>query len=366
MIDEHDRAFLDMAGALAVKSIGFTHPNPHTGAVVVRNGKIVGTGFHEAAGKPHAEIVALNRAGRKARGATLYVTLEPCVHWGRTPPCDAAVLTAGIARVVVGGLDPNPIVRNRGVRRLRAAGIIVDIGDGSELKAGLNEMYAKYITTKRPFVTLKAAISLDGKLATRTGEARWISSPASRDYAHLVRSENDAILVGINTILADDPSLSVRPPNGRGKKILRVILDPALQIPPQAKILLTPEDGPVLLFANEGAPRSRRELLTRCGAEVIILSGRGPKLDLHQLLTDLGRREIAGLLVEGGGLIAAGFLDAKLVDKVLLIFAPLLIGGAKAVSLYSGTGAGPLAEAHRLRKTSSFRLGGDLLMEGYL
>jgi diaminohydroxyphosphoribosylaminopyrimidine deaminase/5-amino-6-(5-phosphoribosylamino)uracil reductase len=366
MIDDRDRAYLSMAAALAVKALGFTHPNPHVGAVVVRGGTIVGTGYHEAAGKPHAEIAALNRAGRKARGATLYVTLEPCVHWGRTPPCNDAVTSAGIARVVVAGLDPNPIVRNRGVRSLRAAGIIVDIDEWSERKARLNEMYAKYITTEKPFVTLKAAISLDGKMATRAGEARWISSPASRDYTHLVRSENDAILVGINTILADDPLLSVRPPNGRGKKILRVILDPVLQTPPRAKILLTPEGGPVLLFANEGAPRSRKEALARRGAEVVVLPGRGSKLDLHRLLADLGRREVTGLLVEGGGLIAAGFLDAKLVDKVLLILAPLLIGGASAISLYGGTGAGPLAEALRLRKTSSFRLGGDLLMEGYL
>jgi len=364
MIDERDRAFLGMAAALAEKALGLTHPNPHVGSVVVRGGTILGTGYHEAAGRPHAEVVALGRAGRKARGATLYVTLEPCVHWGRTPPCVGTVTAAGIKRVVVAGLDPNPIIRGRGVRQLRAAGIAVDVAAGSGPR--FNEIYTKFIVAKRPFVTLKAAISLDGKLATRAGEARWISSPAAREYAHLVRAENDAILVGDKTIRADDPSLTVRPPGGSAKKILRVVLDPALRTPPDAKILMNPARGSLLLYANEGASSPRKERLLRSGAEVVVFPGRGPELDLHRVLEDLGRREIAGLLVEGGGRIAAGFLDAGLVDKVLLIFAPLLIGGAKAVSLYAGTGAGPLAEAPRVSRVSTFRLGGDLLLEGYL
>jgi diaminohydroxyphosphoribosylaminopyrimidine deaminase/5-amino-6-(5-phosphoribosylamino)uracil reductase len=364
MIDERDRAFLSMASALAEKALGHTHPNPHVGAVVVRGGMIVGAGYHEAAGTPHAEIVALSRAGRKARGATLYVTLEPCVHWGRTPPCQETVISAGIKRVVVAGIDPNPIIRGRGIRRLRAAGIAVDVAEGAGLRS--NEMYVKYIVAKRPFVTLKAAMSLDGKLATSAGEARWISSPAAREYVHLVRAENDAVLVGDKTIRADDPSLTVRPPGGSTKKILRVVLDPELRTPPDAKILMNPARGSLLLYANEGASSPRKERLLRRGAEVVVFPGRGPELDLRRVLEDLGRREIAGLLVEGGGRIAAGFLDAGLVDKVLLIFAPLLIGGAKAVSLYAGTGAGSLAEALRLSRMSTFTLGGDLLLEGYL
>jgi diaminohydroxyphosphoribosylaminopyrimidine deaminase/5-amino-6-(5-phosphoribosylamino)uracil reductase len=364
MIDERDLAFLSMASALAEKALGFTHPNPHVGAVIVRSGTIVGTGFHKAVGAPHAEIAALNRAGRKARGATLYVTLEPCVHWGRTPPCKEAVLAAGIKRVVVAGIDPNPIIRGRGVRRLRAAGIAVDVAEG----AGplFNEMYVKYIVTKKPFVTLKAALSLDGKLATRTGETRWISSPAAREYAHLIRSENDAILVGDKTVRADDPSLTIRPPGGSVKKILRVVLDPELRTPPDAKLLSNPNRGGVLLYAHEGASSARKKRLLRRGAEVVVLPGRGPELDLRRVLEDLGQREIAGLLVEGGGQVAAGFLDARLVDKVFLFFSPRLIGGAKAVSLYAGTGAGPLADALRLNRLSTFRLGGDFCLEGYL
>ncbi|MCX6567000.1 MAG: bifunctional diaminohydroxyphosphoribosylaminopyrimidine deaminase/5-amino-6-(5-phosphoribosylamino)uracil reductase RibD [Candidatus Aminicenantes bacterium] len=367
MMDEQDLAYLDMAEALAVRSLGLTSPNPHVGAVVVRGGRIVGTGCHEAAGRPHAEIIALRHAGKRARGATLYLTLEPCVHWGRTPPCVESVLASGIARVVVAGLDPNPAINGRGALLLRKAGIVVDVGSRVERKSGLNEAHAKYIVHKRPFVTLKAALSIDGKLATRTGEARWISSPEARDYAHFLRSENDAVLVGVNTILNDDPRLTVRPPGRPGKPILRVILDPNLRTPPGAKMFSNPEGGSVLLYAGAGsrAWKIRRARLLRRGAEVVEIPGRGPLLDLRRVLSDLGRREIAGLLVEGGGRTTAGFIEARLVDKAVFAIAPLLIGGTDAVSLVAGRGTGRLAAAPRLSRVSTFRLGGDLLMEGY-
>ncbi len=367
MMDERDFAYLDMAEALAVRSLGRTSPNPHVGAVVVRNGIIVGTGFHEAAGRPHAEIVALRRAGEKARGATLYLTLEPCVHWGRTPPCAKSVQTSGITRVVVAGLDPNPVICGRGVQLLRKAGLVVDVGTRAERKSGLNEAHAKYIVRKRPFVTLKAALSLDGKLATRTGESCWISSPEARDYAHFLRSENDAVLVGVNTVLNDDPRLTVRPPGRPGKPVLRVVLDPNLRTPPGAQLFSNPEDGPVLLYARAGsrAWRIRRIRLLRRGAEVVEVPGPGPKLDLRRVLSDLGRREVAGLLIEGGGRTAAGFIEAGLVDKAVFAVAPLLIGGTDAVSLFAGRGTGRLTAAPRLSRISAFRLGGDLLVEGY-
>jgi len=367
MIDEHDLAYLDMAEALAVRSLGFTSPNPHVGAVVVRGGRIVGTGYHEAAGRPHAEIIALGRAGKKARGATLYLTLEPCVHWGRTPPCAESVLTSGIARVVVAGLDPNPVIHGRGIRLLRKAGIAVDVGNQAERKSGLNEAHAKYIVDKRPFVTLKAALSLDGKLATRTGDARWISSPEARDYAHFLRFENDAVLVGVKTILNDDPRLTVRPPGRSGKSILRVVLDPDLRTPPGANLFSNPEGGSVLLYARAGsrAWKTRRARLLRRDAEVVVVPGPGPNLDLRRVLSDLGRREVAGLLVEGGGRTAAGFIEAGLVDKAIFAVAPLLIGGTDAVSLFAGRGTDRLAAAPRLSRISAFRLGRDLLVEGY-
>jgi len=369
MIDARDLAFLDMAEALAVRALGSTRPNPLVGAVIVRDGKIVGTGHHEAAGRPHAEIAALRKAGKKAAGATLYLTLEPCVHWGRTPPCVEAVLLSGIRRIVVAALDPNPVIHGRGVRQLRRAGLIVDVADRAARKSGLNEMHAKYIVGKRPFVTLKAALSLDGKMATRTGDARWISSPEARAYAHFLRFENDAVLVGIGTVLRDDPRLTVRPPGREGKPIFRVVLDPDLRTPPGAKLFSRKDEGPVLIYARPAAADkarlARKTRLRRSGAEVIEIGGAGPTLDLGKVLSDLGRREIAGLLVEGGGRTAAGFIEAGLVDKAILVFAPLLIGGRDAVSLFAGRGSRRLADALRLSRVSSFRLGGDLFMEGY-
>jgi len=366
MIDEHDLAYLDMAEAMAVKALGATSPNPHVGAVVVRDGKIVGTGYHEAAGKAHAEIVALKRAGKQSVGATLYLTLEPCVHWGRTPPCADAVLASGIERLVVAGLDPNPAIHSCGIRNLLRAGIKVEVGTRPERKSGLNEMHAKYIIERRPFVTLKAALSLNGKIATRTGDARWISSPEARDYAHFLRSENDAILVGVKTVVADDPALTVRTRGQKGKAIARVVLDPGLHTPPKARLFRTPEGGPILIYAKTGAGSSRKNALRRAGAEVVEIPGKGAGLNLDFVLSDLARREIAGLLVEGGGRTAAGFLSAGLVDKAVLILAPLLIGGADAVGLWEGTGIDRLADAPKLTRIAAFKLGGDLVVEGYL
>jgi len=367
MIDERDIAYLDMAESLALRAFGRTSPNPHVGAVVVRDGIIVGTGHHEAAGRPHAEIIALDRAGKRARGATLYLTLEPCVHWGRTPPCASSVLDSGIARVVVAGLDPNPLIRGRGVVTLRKAGVAVDVGNRAPRKGGLNEAHAKYIVRERPFVTLKAALSLDGKLATRTGESFWISSPEARDYAHFLRFENDAVLVGVNTVRNDDPLLTVRPPGRPGKPVRRIVLDPDLRTPPGARLFSSPEGGAVLLFARAGdrAWKIRRNRLERRGAEVVVIAGSGRDLDLNRVLSDLGRREVAGLLIEGGGRTAAVFLEAGLVDKAVFAVAPLLIGGKDAVSLFGGRGAERLAAAPRLSRVSVFRLGGDLLVEGY-
>ncbi len=213
-----DLAYMEMAYGLAEKGRGRTSPNPVVGAVVVRSGVVVGHGFHEKAGKPHAEILALGMAGRSAKGATLYLTLEPCVHWGRTPPCVDTVIAAGLKRAVISAVDPNPLVHTRGIRRLKEAGLDVSVGLLDERNSGLNEAYAKYITRKIPFVTLKAALTLDGKIACRTGDSKWISSAGTRDYIHLLRGEHDAIMIGVNTLVADDPRLTVRHPNWSGKR----------------------------------------------------------------------------------------------------------------------------------------------------
>jgi diaminohydroxyphosphoribosylaminopyrimidine deaminase/5-amino-6-(5-phosphoribosylamino)uracil reductase len=279
-------------------------------------------------------------------------------------------LASGVRRVVVAGLDPNPAIYSRGVRNLRKAGLMVDVAGRPERKSGLNEMHGKYTTDRRPFVTLKAALSSDGKLATRTGEARWISSPEARDYGHFLRSENDAILVGLGTVEADDPLLTVRPPGRKGKPILRVILDPDLRLPAGSRILKSPGGGPVLVYAKTGSDdpaRARRmNRLRRLGAEVVEIPGNRSGLSLRRILADLAKREIAGLLVEGGGRTASAFLSAGLVDKAVLIIAPLLIGGPNAVGLWEGAGTKRLSGARRFLKASAFRLGGDLVMEGYL
>ena len=366
MTEPRDAAFMEMAYGLAEKGVGRTSPNPCVGAVIVKDGRIVGHGHHEGPGRPHAEIVALRRAGPRTRGATLYVTLEPCVHWGRTPPCVGPVLAAGFRRIVISALDPNPLVAGRGARRLRRSGMNVEVGLLAARNRRLNEAASKFITTGLPFVTLRAAVSLDGKLASRTGDARWISSAAARDYAHLVRAENDALLVGIGTVLADDPRLNVRHALWPGKALTRVVLDAGLRMPPRARLLSTLRRGRVLVFAGEGAARAKRDALAGRGAEIIELPQRGGRFDLSRVLAELGRREIASLMVEGGGRVAASFLEARLADKAIFTLAPLLIGGRDAVQVFGGEGgAARIKDALALRSVAAFRVGPDTVLEGY-
>jgi len=366
MSELQDAAFMQMAYGLAEKALGQASPNPYVGALVVKNGRIVGHGYHEGAGRPHAEVVALKRAGKDAAGATLYVTLEPCVHWGRTPPCADAVCSAGLKRVVVSALDPNPIVFRKGIRRMRAAGLDVSVGILAERNRRQNEFYVKYITRRIPFVTLKAALTLDGRMATRTFDSRWISSPATRGYIHSLRGEYDALLVGLNTVLRDDPLLTVRHPNWPGKKITRVVLDGELETPLRARIFSTLDRGRVIVFAHKGASAARAKALADKGAEVVLLPGRGPGLALDRVLDELGRREIASVLVEGGGATITSFLERRTADKVFVTISPRLIGGTKAVSVFGGRGASSLADALSLNAVSVFRMGEDTVLEGYL
>ena len=365
MTDRIDAAYLEMAYGLAEKAVGRTSPNPCVGAVIVRDGRIVGYGHHEAAGEPHAEIIALRRAGARAKGATLYVTLEPCVHWGRTPPCVDAVLAAGFRRIVISALDPNPVVYGKGARRLRGAGLDVSVGLLAGRNRRLNEAPSKYLTRGVPFVTLKAALSLDGKMATRSRDARWISSAATRDYIHLLRAEHDALLLGLGTVLADDPRLTIRHALWPGKALTRVILDADLRLPLRARLLSTLDRGPVLVFARAGRRDGKRDALLRRGAEIIPVPGHGPDLDPARVLACLGERGIASVLVEGGGRVATSFLEAHLVDKALFTFSPLLIGGRDAVSVFGGEGAAKVKDAFALRSVSAFRIGPDTVLEGY-
>lgn len=365
MTNYEDRAFMSLAYSLAEKALGRASPNPYVGAVIVKKKEIVGYGFHEGAGMPHAEIVALQRAGSRGKNSTVYVTLEPCVHWGRTPPCIDSILNVQPKRVVVSALDPNPLVYRKGIGRMRRAGIEVSVGLLEERNRRLNEHYLKYITAKFPFVTLKAALSLDAKMATKNHDSRWMSSTQTRDYVHLLRGEYDGLMVGINTILKDDPRLTVRHAQWKGKKIMRIILDSALRLSPRARILSTLAQGRIIVFSGPRALWTKRAVLEKKGVEVVCLPGAGPKLDLHQVLLQLGKREITSVLVEGGGRLATDLLERKLADKIFLTMSPLLVGGEKAVSFFGGEGAAALKDALRLRKLSFFRLGKDLILEGY-
>jgi diaminohydroxyphosphoribosylaminopyrimidine deaminase/5-amino-6-(5-phosphoribosylamino)uracil reductase len=360
-----DLSYLEMAFGLAEKARGWASPNPYVGAVLVQGSSVVGWGYHERPGAPHAEINALRQAGPRSKGATLYLTLEPCVHWGRTPPCVDAVIQASPRRVVVAAYDANPVVFKRGVRRLRQAGIAVEVGLLEDRHARLNQAYIKHITCGLPFVTLKAAVSLDGRIATRTGDSRWVSSPETRDYGHLLRGEHDAIMVGINTIVRDDPELSVRHPQWKGKTIVRVVADSNLRFPAEAKLLSTPRKGEVIVLTAEGASKEKERALREKGAEVIRLPGAAGGIDLPKALAWLGERGIASLLIEGGGRLLTSMIEARLADRLFLTVSPKLVGGGKeARSLIEGGGIDFMREALRLSDPSSFAIGQDIVLEG--
>ncbi|MEW6572717.1 MAG: bifunctional diaminohydroxyphosphoribosylaminopyrimidine deaminase/5-amino-6-(5-phosphoribosylamino)uracil reductase RibD [Bacillota bacterium] len=358
-----DEDFIRRTFDLAVKACGRTSPNPMVGAVVVRDGRVVGEGYHRRAGLPHAEIEALRAAGEAARGSTLYVSLEPCCHTGKTGPCTEAIIAAGVTRVVAAIADPNPLVSGKGFTRLKESGVEVEFGILEREAYRLNEAFIKFITTRRPFVTLKTAMSLDGKIATATGESKWITGEAAREYVHQLRNASDAVLVGIGTVLKDDPSLTTRLPEG-GRDPLRVILDSRARTPLEARVLNQQSEAGTLIVVTEMAPPERMGALRQAGAEVVVC-GPGPAVDLKFLLTALAEREIASVLVEGGSAVNASFLLQGLVDKLVWFIAPLIIGGREAIGPVGGTGVRSLAKAIRLREMNVRQLGNDLCIEGY-
>jgi diaminohydroxyphosphoribosylaminopyrimidine deaminase/5-amino-6-(5-phosphoribosylamino)uracil reductase len=378
MINPIDLTYMEMAYGLAEKAVGRASPNPCVGAVIVRHGHVVGAGWHQGPGTLHAESIAVCQAGRLAEGATLYLTLEPCVHWGHTPPCLESLLQARLGRVVISSYDPNPLVFRKGVRGLRRAGLPVLVGTLEDKNLRLNEAYFKFIQRKIPFVTLKAASTLDGRIATRTGDSRWISSPAARDYVHLLRAEQDAVLVGVGTVLRDDPLLSVRHPLWKGKRLQRVILDSHLRTPLTCRMLKSREAGGILIFTGRLSSQDKARKLENRGVEVVRLDspegggrsprqpGQGPSLSLRAVLKELGRRKVAGLLVEGGSGVASAFLEAGLVDKLFLTLSPRLCGGRQALSFYEGRGAALIRNAPGLKNVHFFALDQEIFIEGYL
>lgn len=356
--------FMRRALELAERGAGRVNPNPLVGAVVVKDGQIVGEGFHERFGGPHAEVLALEAAGGEAAGADLYVTLEPCVHWGKTPPCVERIISAGVRRVFVAVRDPNPLVDGKGVATLREAGIEVVEGLLEEEARRLNEPFFKFITTKRPFVVLKLALSLDGKVATRSGDSRWISNERSRELVHRLRNRYAAVLVGVNTVLKDDPQLTARVAGARDP--WRIILDSRGRIPLEARVLNLSSPAPTVIATTELMPQEKEMELTHKGARVWRLRARDGRVDLEELLQRLGEEGLDSLLVEGGPTVAAGFLEAGLIDKVVFIIAPKIIGGSEAPGAIGGRGAAELAEAWKLKDISVRMLDEDLIYEGYL
>lgn len=360
---EQDVRFMALALELAQAARGQTSPNPLVGAVIVREGQVVGMGAHLKAGEPHAEVHALRMAGEKAKDATLYVTLEPCSHHGRTPPCAEAVVAAGISRAVVAVLDPNPLVAGRGIAILRSAGVDVTAGVCEQEALRLNEVFFHYIQTKRPFVTVKTASTLDGKIATATGHSRWITGEAARGEVHELRRMNDAILVGVGTVLADDPELTARlHGENYGRQPVRVVLDSDLRTPLTARIVQD-RYAPTWIFATENSPVDTRQALEAQGVTVITLDG---PLQVDDVLRRLGEKGITSLLVEGGAEVNGSFLRARAIQKVVSYLSLKLVGGSQAPTPFGGTGFATMGEAVSLTDICIEQVDGqDIRIVGY-
>lgn len=367
----HAVPYMLRALRLAEKGRGKTSPNPMVGALVVANGRVVGQGYHHAPGQPHAEVLALRQAGRRAKGATLYVTLEPCRHLNkRTPPCVPAIIQAGVRRVVVAMIDPNPLVGGRGVTQLRRAGLSVTVGIARIEAEALNRAYGHWVKTAFPYVTLKAGMTLDGRIATVSGQSRWITGLQSRREVHRLRAQADAILVGIGTVLKDDPALTAR----RGPRLiqlaakqpLRVVVDSRLRIPTSAKILRRQRQARTLVVTTPTASRSKAAMLERQGVEVLRVPAAHGRVGLRPLLKRLGQRGVTNVMVEGGSELNAALLHAKLVNAVRFYVAPTLLGGVQSIGVVGGSGPRRLSQAVRVRNLRIRQIGTDVVVEGEL
>lgn len=358
-----EQQYMQLALDLATKAEGRTCPNPPVGAVVVLNGEIVGSGFHPEAGEPHAEIFALQEAGEQAAGAGLYVTLEPCNHQGRTGPCTEAVIAAGISQVFVGTLDPNPQVAGKGVERLRQAGIAVTVGILEDKCRRLIAPFTKYVTTGLPLVTLKMAMTMDGQTATSTGDSQWISGTESRHYVHQLRDRSDAIMVGIGTVLADNPQLTTRLPQS-GQDPIRIIVDSNLQIPVSARVLTVDSKASAIIVTTDRADLRRISALEKFGNEIIVVPNKDGRVDLKVMLAELGRRNIQSILLEGGATLAAEAVRSEIVDRVAMFIAPIFLGGDDGAGVFSGVGCRKLSDAVKLQNTRVQKFGDDILIEG--
>lgn len=353
-----DTLFLKKTLQLARKGMGWTQPNPMVGAVLVKNGKIIAKGYHKKVGLPHAEIEAIKNAKTSLKSATLYVNLEPCAHYGRTPPCVDAIIKAGITRMVCSTLDPNPSVHGQGIGRLKKAGISVSVGLLENEAKRLNEAFFTFHEKKRPFIALKFAASLDGKIATYTGDSKWITNEKARTFARSLRSHYQSILVGINTIISDNPHLGVRE---KGEKDpLRIIFDTTLRIPVDSQVL---RDSNVLLVTTKKAKKEKKTQLEKRGISILVFHSE--QISLRELVLELGKRNIISILVEGGGEVLGSFVDKKLMDKIYAFHAPIIIGGQKAMTI-EGKGADRIQDALRLKHIAFKKFGDNMLTIGYV
>jgi diaminohydroxyphosphoribosylaminopyrimidine deaminase/5-amino-6-(5-phosphoribosylamino)uracil reductase len=366
---------MQKALALAAKGKGRTSPNPMVGSLIVKGDKIIAEGYHRKAGTPHAEAVSLKKAGSEAKGATLYVNLEPCCHTEkRTPPCTKAIIKSGIKKVVIAMVDPNPMVSGMGIHELRKAGIITETGVLNDDAQRLNESFVKHVTKKEPFVILKIAQSLDGKIATARGESKWITGAKARDRVHRLRNEIDALLVGIGTVKKDNPSLDCRIRGGRNP--YRIIVDSRLQIPLTAKVLRHNVDK-TIIATTEQAGKRKRDALIKLGAKVLVIKEKAGKagtarrrnparVDLKRLMKELGKLNITSVMIEGGSSIGASALSSKIVDKAMFFIAPKVIGGTDAIPSIGGKSPALLKSALNLKNIQTTPFGDDILIEGYV
>jgi diaminohydroxyphosphoribosylaminopyrimidine deaminase/5-amino-6-(5-phosphoribosylamino)uracil reductase len=361
-----DQHFMQMALGLAIKGEGFTSPNPMVGAVVVKDGRVVGSGYHQMAGGPHAEVNAIDAAGKLAKGATLYVTLEPCNHTGRTPPCTRKILEAGIKRVVVSMMDPNEGVAGGGAGFLEQRGIRVTTGVCREQARKLIEAFVKFVRTRRPFVIAKCAATLDGRIATRSGDSKWVTGEKSRQFVHRLRHAVDGILVGINTVRTDNPSLTTRLPDGLGKDPVRIILDTHLSISPEAKLLRQESAADTILVAGKPVMQDKQTALEKDGIRVIQSKLKNGLIDMDALMDRLGAMGLTSLLIEGGSRVLTSAFSAGIVDKVFFFYAPKILGGDDGIPICSGPSPELMSQSIAVNNINVRRFGDDVMVEGYI
>ncbi|MBL7179552.1 MAG: bifunctional diaminohydroxyphosphoribosylaminopyrimidine deaminase/5-amino-6-(5-phosphoribosylamino)uracil reductase RibD [Pseudomonadota bacterium] len=364
-----DKRFMKMALDLAARGRGFTSPNPMVGAVIVKDGNVVGKGYHKAAGKAHAEVNAIDDAGMDAKGATLYVNLEPCHHTGRTPPCTEKILSAGIRRVVAAMHDPNPDVRGGGLDYLKSRGLKVAVGICEDQAKRLNEVFIKYVKTKRPFSIIKCAATLDGRIATRTGDSKWVTGEAARKFVHRLRHAVDAIMVGVNTIIRDDPMLTTRLSGGLQKKGLdptRIVLDTRLRIPESAKLLRPGSDSDTLIICGPSVSAEKKAKLEREGVKIIESPVKDGLIDLDRLMDRLGALGLTSLLIEGGSRVIASSLSAGIAEKIVFFYAPKILGGDDGAPVCRGPGPDLMKGCIAVKNIRVRRFGDDVMIEGYI